>query len=279
MSMLDYFKPVSSWTAERLRDFLDHHGPDDYTLLDVRQPREYEEGHLPGARLLPAGELEAGRGELDPGRPTIVYCTAGVRSHAAAAALQHAGFAEVYHLAGGIRAWRGEVAEGSPQVVLDLFAAVSRPGEHVALAWWLEEGTRRFYAGIAEVVRDAAAAGLFRELVGAEERHKATLRALFEGVTGRPAAADFPRGVLLEVPAEALMEGGMRVEEALEWCRRRPVGAILELAVALETSAYDHYLLLGRELENADARRAFEVLADEERRHLRRLTAQLDHFV
>ena len=41
MSLLDYFRPVSTWTADQLREFLDRHGPEEYTLIDVRQPTEY----------------------------------------------------------------------------------------------------------------------------------------------------------------------------------------------------------------------------------------------
>ncbi|MEJ2182557.1 MAG: rhodanese-like domain-containing protein [Nitrospirota bacterium] len=44
-----------------------------YALLDVRQPREYEKGHLPGAVLIPLGELRGRLGELDPRKPTVVY--------------------------------------------------------------------------------------------------------------------------------------------------------------------------------------------------------------
>ncbi len=44
-----------------------------YNLVDVRQPQEYERGHLPGAKLIPVGELENRLKELDPTKPTIAY--------------------------------------------------------------------------------------------------------------------------------------------------------------------------------------------------------------
>ena len=49
MGIADYFKPVRSMTAEEARAFMKDKNPDDYNLIDVRQPKEYERGHLAGA--------------------------------------------------------------------------------------------------------------------------------------------------------------------------------------------------------------------------------------
>jgi rhodanese-related sulfurtransferase len=73
MGIADYFKTASSMTAEEVREFLKNKNPDEYNLVDVRQPKEYERGHLPGARLIPVGELRDHIRELDPDKPTITY--------------------------------------------------------------------------------------------------------------------------------------------------------------------------------------------------------------
>jgi rhodanese-related sulfurtransferase len=73
MSILDYFKPVSTWSSEKVREFLSRKNQEEYNLVDVRQPEEYEIRHLPGAQLIPLGELPNRLGELDPNKPTIVY--------------------------------------------------------------------------------------------------------------------------------------------------------------------------------------------------------------
>ncbi len=73
MGILDYFKPVSSWPAEKIRLFLKENDSQDYNLVDVRTPKEYEQGHLPGARLIPVGELADRLSELDPEKTTITY--------------------------------------------------------------------------------------------------------------------------------------------------------------------------------------------------------------
>lgn len=73
MSIMDYFKPIPTWPAEKVREFLKENNPREYNLVDVRQPQEYERGHLPGAQLIPMGELENRSKELDRNKPTITY--------------------------------------------------------------------------------------------------------------------------------------------------------------------------------------------------------------
>jgi rhodanese-related sulfurtransferase len=73
MSIFDHFRSVSSMSAEEVRAFLDEHDPSEYNLVDVRQPAEYEEEHIPGSKLIPIGELEERLDELDPAKPTVAY--------------------------------------------------------------------------------------------------------------------------------------------------------------------------------------------------------------
>lgn len=79
---------------------------EDFFLLDVRTPAEFEQEHLPGARLIPEGELpRRAPGELpDQSALILVYCRTGRRSEAAARALVAQGYTNVYDL-GGILDW------------------------------------------------------------------------------------------------------------------------------------------------------------------------------
>jgi adenylyltransferase/sulfurtransferase len=86
----------------------------DVTLLDVREPWEAEIASLPGATLIPLGELPERLGELPEGREVIAYCHAGVRSLRAAGLLQANGFA-VRSMAGGIDGWSRTVDPGLPR--------------------------------------------------------------------------------------------------------------------------------------------------------------------
>lgn len=80
-------------------------------VLDVREPWEYEQGHVPGARLIPLGDLIQRTGELDPDQPTAVICAAGNRSQTAAALLSHKKFSRVYSVTDGTDGWK---ARGYP---------------------------------------------------------------------------------------------------------------------------------------------------------------------
>jgi rhodanese-related sulfurtransferase len=76
-------------------------------LLDVRTPREYQNGHIPSAKLFPITELSKRRAELpsDKTQPILVYCGTGIRSSKAAHLLYERGYKDVYNLSGGLRAW------------------------------------------------------------------------------------------------------------------------------------------------------------------------------
>ena len=105
MSSHPGFQEIPTWTVDQVRDFIREHDPETFTLLDVRQPEEYAEGHLPGARLIPVGELHARVSEVPrTDNPTIVYCRSGMRAGKDTAFLLQAGFTDVRNMAGGILA-------------------------------------------------------------------------------------------------------------------------------------------------------------------------------
>ncbi len=79
-------------------------------LLDCRDQNEWDQGHIPGAVLIPLSELEARIGSemelADRDREVIVYCRSGRRSLVGGLILKRAGFTAVSSMAGGIIAWR-----------------------------------------------------------------------------------------------------------------------------------------------------------------------------
>lgn len=74
-------------------------------VLDVREPWEYRQGHVPDAVLIPLGELSARVDELDAERPVAVICASGNRSQSAAAFLGQKNFKTVYNVLGGTMGW------------------------------------------------------------------------------------------------------------------------------------------------------------------------------
>ncbi|HWD40186.1 MAG TPA: molybdopterin-synthase adenylyltransferase MoeB [Fimbriimonas sp.] len=90
------------------------HMDEPFTLIDVREPYEYAIARIPGARLIPLGDLPNHLQELDKSQKTVLHCQSGVRSVKAARLLQEAGFQTVLNLQGGIDAWMkigGQVEE------------------------------------------------------------------------------------------------------------------------------------------------------------------------
>lgn len=81
---------------------------EDAFVIDVREPAEYGSGHVLGAKNVPLARVAAAGADLAKRKekPVIVYCETGNRSTSAAAVLRKQGFARVFNLSGGMKAWR-----------------------------------------------------------------------------------------------------------------------------------------------------------------------------
>ena len=77
---------------------------DSGTLVDAREPMEYVDGHVPGARLFPMGQLASRLAEIDKDGPVYLICRSGNRSGAMLDLLVAQGF-DAYNVAGGTVAW------------------------------------------------------------------------------------------------------------------------------------------------------------------------------
>ena len=97
---------VPEVTATALKSMLER---GEVFLLDVREPGEARICSIPGATLIPMGEVPRRLSELDPGRQTVVHCRSGVRSAKVVAFLSEQGFKNVRNMKGGILAWIDEV--------------------------------------------------------------------------------------------------------------------------------------------------------------------------
>ncbi|MGC2062896.1 MAG: ferritin family protein [Thermodesulfovibrionales bacterium] len=200
-----------------------------------------------------------------------------MRSRAAASVLGTAGFRNVASMAGGIKAWQGLTAAGLPEAGMAFFTGAADAGELIALAWLLEEGSRKFYTEVADIHSEPGSAGLFDDLVKAEEHHKGTLQSLFRDVTGREPGPDFPLGMPVAKEPGTRMEGNVAVAEALAWAKDRTLQDLLELCMALETDSYDLYIKMSRTVPGEQAQEVFTRLAAEEKEHLARMAKLLDH--
>jgi adenylyltransferase/sulfurtransferase len=82
---------------------------ENFQLVDVREPMEYEIANINGAKLIPLGELPDRMSELNRERLTIVHCHSGQRSAQAVRIMREAGFTNVFNLDGGIARWSDEI--------------------------------------------------------------------------------------------------------------------------------------------------------------------------
>jgi len=272
MAIRDYFRKIASRSADDVREMIDTKNPDEYSIVDVRQPGEYRQGHLPGAKLIPLDDLPEHLEELDPSKPTLVYCAAGIRSRAGASILTRAGFAEAYSMEGGIRSWKGMIAEEIPEAGMTWFNAAQNSEELIGLAWLLEDGMRSFYLEIAKGLDRSEGSQLFMELADAELHHKNALLKLYRQQKGEDAGANFPANILHEQPTEKYLEGGVLLSEAISWAGKKDEREILEFAMSLEVGSYDRYLSLRDYFKDESSREVFGLLAAEEKAHLKRLT-------
>ncbi|HEX4683915.1 MAG TPA: molybdopterin-synthase adenylyltransferase MoeB [Gemmatimonadaceae bacterium] len=103
---------VPEITPRELAARLDRH--DDFDLIDVREPYEWNIAHLPNARLIPLGQIPAQMATLDGAREIVVYCRSGMRSADATRQLRAAGL-RATNLAGGILRWSDDVDPTVPK--------------------------------------------------------------------------------------------------------------------------------------------------------------------
>lgn len=179
-------------------------------------------------------------------------------------------------MAGGIKAWQGLTAAGLPEAGMAFFTAAAGTDELIALAWLLEEGSRRFYSALAAMRAQPEVAGLFGTLAEAETNHKSSLLALYRDLTGKAPGPDFPRGLSAAQDADDRMEGSVRVSEALTWAGDKETADLLDLCMSLEADSYDLYIKMGRSVPGEKAKKVFEKLVAEEKAHLARMADMLD---
>ena len=88
---------------------------DDFLLIDVREPHEYQICSIPQAKLIPLGDLPKRVNELDSAKEIVMHCKSGVRSGKAVDFLKQSGFKKVRNMKGGILAWSDKVDPRVPK--------------------------------------------------------------------------------------------------------------------------------------------------------------------
>jgi rhodanese-related sulfurtransferase len=269
--------PIKEITPAQLRDFMQRTDESAYVLIDVRQPGEYEQVHIPGARLMPLPEVVQAVDSLPRERAVVFYCHSGGRSMAAAVMAEETleAHSPIYNLTGGMLAWDGAAVSHYPRV--GLFDRSATPREMMEVAMNLEKGALLFYTHVAAQYQRETWSRGFEKLAAAERGHAKTVYGYWSGLGDGSDIEPFEP--LFDSLAGDVLEGGLSLEEA-----QSQAGAVgdmacvrlMELALGIEYAAYDLYRTMAHQLPVPEQRQSFLKLAQAEKAHMHALAKFLD---
>ncbi len=243
----------------------------DYQLLDVRQPKEYEQSHIPGAILIPLSELTDNLSLLEKKDPVIVYCRSGVRSKAACQILVQSGFTQCFNMVGGILKWQGAEAEGDELFGLDYFVS-GNFSSAFAMAYQMELNLKQFYLLLSEDSDTVAEKQMLSQMALFEDGHMAKLQSKYKRQQPLSSPDEIDNGII---------EGGIDSADMRSALQGQLGSAqnVLQLAMKLEAQALDLYSRLARTHKGSEAADFFNEMSLEEQNHLQRLAKQLDKIL
>lgn len=266
---------IRQLSAAAFREYRDRERESDFLLVDVRQPGEYEAGHIAGSVLLPLPELENRLSELPSNRELIFYCRSGSRSMAAATLASEAQIssAPIYNLRGGILAWEDRLLPDYPRVAV--FGEGTGRQSWLRTAMALEKGALRFYQAGIERFTGMTLSERIAEMAKAETAHARMVYRFWKTQEREP--QDFE--TLFDSLEDSVLEGGESVQavlDRLEAFPEAPCMHFIELALQIEYASLDLYRHLAEGSEDETVKEAFLSLAQAEKGHMRSLIESLD---
>lgn len=257
-------------TSQEAQEFCRETAIEDYQLIDVRQPGEYQNGHIPGAQLTPLNELISGQVELDKSKPVVVYCHSGGRSAAAGGWLVEQGFEKVLDIRGGFSSWNGLAAQGPVEMNLNLIKDSAEFPDAFSMAYTMEDGLQRFYLKLAPKMEDPKLTKILERMATFEDAHKENLKS----------KATNPDDLKIDENNQ-LMEGGFYVDQLVEQVAGRidSMEQLFSMSLAIEAQAYDFYTRLAGHSKKPEVKTLFLEMADEEKGHLNLLSKEMDQLL
>lgn len=279
MQWKQFFTPVKSMSVKDAKELLSDSDASAITVIDVRQPAEYEAGHIAGARLIPMSDLSDKLNELKPDQPTLVYCAIGGRSRIAAQMLAGKGFKNIINMAGGFKDWQamndgqGWTSAGSYTQGLEYFPSDIDPVKALEIAWGMEAALEEFYSDVAATTRNngnVQASEMFERLAKFENSHKAKIEKRYEKISGG--------GVSIASAAVKAAEGGLSMDE---YMKRSKVDVsnpaqIAGFAIMVEAQAMDLYTRASLAAEDLQTKNFLSEMAQEEQNHMKQVSNLLD---
>jgi rubrerythrin len=261
-------------TAVEFDAYLKNHKEKEYLLIDVRQESEYELGHIPGAKLMPLAEVETRLFSLPAERDLIFYCHNGGRSQWAASLVGEGEVCQktVYHLMGGLLARNGRILTGYPKV--QIFDRAQELGQLLTTAMDLEKGAWRFYQYAMDRFVEDTIHQTFEQISIAEKGHAKLIYRFFQKYKSNPP----PFYELYDSLDGEVLEGGQSFKDAchnLEESKTNSCSEVLDLALAIEYTAFDLYRVMAEHTDNSEARETFLAIAQAEKGHMRALARSI----
>ncbi|MFV0421699.1 rhodanese-like domain-containing protein [Oleidesulfovibrio sp.] len=282
MQWKQFFTPVKSISVKEAEGLLSSSDTSSITVLDVRQPGEYEAGHIPGARLIPMADLSDKLDELKQEGPTLVYCAIGGRSRVAAQMLAGKGFRNVINMAGGFKDWeamkdgKGWTSAGAYTQGLELFPEDLEPVKALEVAWGMEAALEKFYSDMAASTRNAGnsrTADMFDRLAKFEVGHKAKIENRYEKIAGQ--------GQTIGSVAAKVAEGGLTTDEYMQRMQidTSNPSHIAGFAIMIEAQAMDLYARASRTASDSQTKEFLAEMAKEEQSHMKQVSKLLDSLL
>ena len=271
---------VKRLTPKALKGILESDEIGQFVLLDVRQPEEYRAGHIPGARLVPLGELEARHSEFEKDKKIITYCRSGHRSMGAAILLCGLGFKDIYSMDGGLLNWDYETLTGLPEGKLELVTEKKDAEGVLMLALRLEQGSREFYIRVAKKVDSPQMIETFQRLAQIEEKHMEIIYNRYRAIFRKDRLPAF--NLLKQELSSEFMEGGIEIGKSfLRMGKRefRDEMEVLEVGLEKEYVSYDFYRRVAGMMADTDTGALLHELAWEERKHIDSLLIEISRLV
>ena len=259
---------VKDISADDLKAYMSGHKEESYLLVDVREPKEYRQGHIPGSVLLPLKEVEAGITDFDLEKDIFFYCRSGRRSRIAANLVADMGVPakNIFNLAGGILAWQGKTLRDFPRVTI--FAAAGDIPSTLRQAIELEKGAQTFYRACAGLFEHETISREATTLAKLEVEHAKIIYRILK--RHKPDLEIFEK--IFEQAAGDIIEGGLSVAEAIEMLKKAegdPCVNFSELALEIEFMAYDLYKNLAVRAGEKETALQMLTLCEQEKGHTR----------
>ena len=266
---------IRDLTGRQLEKLISSNMEEDFLIVDVRQAKEYQLDHIPGAVNIPIAEVEFDPRILGNNRKVIFYCRKGSRSKVAAMFAAQAGLKNenIFHLRDGISAYGGEILLDMPK--LDLFTSEMEFKEIVEKAINLEKGAFSFYELARGKFKETPLYDAMDKMSRAEKVHAKTIFNILDDQV--PGTLTFE--VFFNTCKGDILEGGKSIDEIrvfLDNISPENRISILEFAIELEFSAYDLYKTLAENSKNSIVTNMFYTLAQAEKQHMSTIIQSLD---